>query len=320
MGQSSLPSTDLLTVVRLIPWATMSVTLIIIVACANGTLHHVSSDAQLDRWGTGLRALGDGRIWTIITTNFLIDHPVAIISTIVLSIVATGSCELFYGTTRTLFAWFAGAWLPLLLAGMLLIPAHIWQLRSTIDRLMTPEVGSSTATWCCAGAVVGIPLAVGGWRRLAGGGALAVLLAITLAQPDYTSIEHLSTFIAGMALYHLWQEQPSRIGVLTRSRAARLMSIVCGAVFLIELVLTGLWWGSIVLLPIGCALILISLFAAGSVDHLLAILALLGGLVANLLVPNAATMLAVVAILWLTLYRGVWTLPEQPTVDACQSH
>ncbi|HEX7102054.1 MAG TPA: hypothetical protein VF201_05370, partial [Nitrolancea sp.] len=60
VGQSSPPSTALREVVRLIPWATITVTLIIIVACANGTLHHVPSDAQLDRWGTGLSALGDG--------------------------------------------------------------------------------------------------------------------------------------------------------------------------------------------------------------------------------------------------------------------
>ncbi len=319
MGQSSLPITTLLSVVRLIPWATITVTLIIIVACANGTLHHVPSDAQLDRWGTGLSALGDGRIWTIITTNFLIDHPVAIISTVILSIVATGSCELFFGTKRAIFAWFAGAWLPLLLAMLLLIPAHIWQLQSTIDRLMAPEVGSSTATWCCAGAVVGVPPLVHSWRRVVGSGSLLFLLAIVAYRPDYGSLEHLSTFIAGMAFYYVWRDRPTRIGVLTRERGARLLSIVCGVVFLIELVLTGLWWAPFALLPISIALILISLFVPGSVDRPLAILVLLGGILANLFEPNPATILAVAAVLWLTLYRGRWTLPEQPTVDVRHS-
>ncbi|HVX30382.1 MAG TPA: hypothetical protein VHA53_07875 [Nitrolancea sp.] len=314
MEKSTPPSVALLEVVRLIPWTTISVVLIIIVACVNGTLHRYPSDTQLARWGTGLQALRDGRIWTIITTNFLIDHPVAIISTIVLSIVATGSCELYYGTANTIFAWFVGAWLPLLLAAVLLLPAHVWRMQATIDRLMAPEVGSSTATWCCAGAVVGFPLVVHGWRRLAGSGALVVLLAILAYRPDYASLEHLSAFAVGMALYHLWRGRPSRIGRLTRARAARLMSIVCGAVFLVELVVTGVRWESIALLPLGLALLLTSLFVPDPIDRSLAILALLGGILANLLEPNAATVLAVAAVLWLTLYRGRWTLPEEPAV------
>jgi hypothetical protein len=312
VGQSPPPSTALLEVVRLIPWALFTTALIIIVACVNGTLHQYPTDAQLDRWGAGLDAMHDGHFWTIITTNFLIDHPVAIISTIVLSIVATGSCELFFGTKRAIFAWFAGAWLPLLLAAILLVPAHFLHMPGTIDRLTAPEVGSSTATWCCAGAVVGVPFLVQSWRRLAGTGSFLFLLAIVAYRPDYGSLEHLSTFVAGMAFYYVWRDRPSRIGALTRERGARLMSIVCGVVFLIELVLTGLWWAPFALLPIGLALILISLFVPGSVDWPLAILALLGGILANLFEPNPATILAVAAVLWLTLYRGKWTLPEEP--------
>jgi hypothetical protein len=150
------------------------------------------------------------------------------------------------------------------------------------------------------------------WRRLAGIGSFLFLLAIVAYRPDYGSLEHLSTFVAGMVFYYLWRDQPSRIGVLTRERGARLMSIVCGVVFLIELVLTGLWWAPFALLPIGLALILISLVVPGSVDWPLAILALLGGILANLFEPNPATILAVAAVLWLTLYRGKWTLPEEP--------
>lgn len=312
MGQSSPPSAALLEVVRLMPWATISVALIIIVACINGTLHHYPTDAQLHRWGTGLSALRAGRIWTCVTTNFLIDHPVAIISTVILSVVATGSCELFFGTKRALFAWFAGAWLPLLLAAVLLVPAHLWHMQATVDRLMASEVGSSTATWCCAGAVLGSPPLVHGWRRLAGIASILFLLAIVVYRPGYGSLEHLTTFLAGMAFYYRWQARPSRIGVLTRERGARLMSIVCGAVFLIELVLTGLWWGPIALLPIGIALIVLSLFVPGPIDRPLAFLVLVGGILANVFEPNPATILAVAAVLWLTLYRGTSTLPEEP--------
>jgi len=314
VGQSPPPSTALLEVVRLIPWATISVALVIIVACVNGTLHQYPTDAQIDRWGTGLRALSDGRIWTFVTTNFLIDHPVAIISTVILSIVATGSCELFYGTKRTIFAWFAGAWLPLLLAAVLLVPAHLWQMKGTAERLTASEVGSSTATWCCAGAVVGLPLLVHGWRRLAGTGSILFLLAIVVYRPDYASLEHLTTFVAGMAFYYRWRTIPSRIGVVTRERGARLMSIVCGTVFLLELVLTGLWWATIALLPIGIALIILSLFVRGEIDRPLAILILIGGILANIFEPNPATILAVGTVLWLTLYRGQWTLPDEPAV------
>jgi len=319
VGQSTPPSTALLEVVRLIPWAMFTTTLIIIVACVNGTLHQYPSDAQLDRWGAGLDALHDGHFWTIITTNFLIDHPVAIISTVILSIIATGSCELLFGTKRAIFAWFAGAWLPLLLAAIFLVPAHLWHMQGTIDRLTAPEVGSSTATWCCAGAVLGVPPLVQSWRRLAGAGSFLFLLTIAAFRPDYASLEHLSTFTAGMVFYYFWRERPSCIGVLTRERGARLMSIVCGVVFLIELVLTGLWWAPFGLLPIGIALIFISLFVRGAVDRPLAVLVLIGGILANLFEPNPATILAVAAVLWLTLYRGKWTLPEEPTVGVVHS-
>ncbi|HEX3721402.1 MAG TPA: hypothetical protein VHV31_01345 [Nitrolancea sp.] len=304
------PITALIAVVRLIPWAVGSVAMIIIVAFANGSLRHLTTDSQITRWGIGVRALLHGKLWTIITSNFLIDHPTAIISTVVLSIVATGVCELCFGTWRAAFAWFMGTWAPLVLAIILLLPAHLLHHHAEVHRLLISEVGSSTATWCCAGAVVGFPLFVRDWRRIVGLAALALLVVILFVHPTFTSLEHFSAIGTGMALHHAWQRQPSRLGAVSRSTATRLMSIVCGSVFLIELALTGLWWGSIALLPIGLILIGVSLLVSRDVDWLLAALVAVGGIVANILEPNAATVLAVGAVLWLALYRGPWTLPE----------
>jgi len=297
----------------MIPWAVGSVAVIVIVAFANGSLKRLTTEKQINRWGVGIRAVMHGKLWTIVTSNFLIDHPTAIISTVVLSIVATGACELRFGTWRAAFAWFMGTWAPLLLALILLVPAHLWHAQGTIDRLMISEVGSSTATWCCAGAVAGFPLFVHGWRRIVGSAALALLVAILFVHPTFTSLEHFSAIGTGMALHHLWQRQPSHLDAVSRETAARLMSIVCGAVFLIELALTGIWWISLPLLPIGLVLLVVSIGVRGSVDRLLAVLVALGGVIANLLEPNAATILAVGAVLWLTLYRGPWTLPEEGT-------
>jgi hypothetical protein len=297
-------------VVRLIPWAAGSVAVIVIVAFTNGTLTRLTTDAQINRWGIGVRALLHGKIWTIVTSNFLIDHQTAIISTVVLSIVATGVCELRFGSWRAAFAWFMGTWAPLILAVILLFPAHLLHDQGLINRLMISEVGSSTATWCCAGAVVGFPLLVRDWRRIVGFAALALLVAILFVHTTFTSVEHFSAIGTGMALHHAWQKQPSRLGAVSRDTALRLMSVICGAVFLIELALTGIGWGSVALLPTGIALIVVSILVSRGVDRPLAALVALGGIVANILEPNAATILAVGAVLWLALYRGPWTLPE----------
>jgi hypothetical protein len=156
-------------------------------------------------------------------------------------------------------------------------------------------------------------------RRIVGLAALALLVAILFVHPTFTSLEHFSAIGTGMALHHAWQRHPSRLGAVSRDTAARLMSIICGAVFLIELALTGVWWGSLALLPIGLALIGVSLLVSHNVDWLLAALVAIGGILANVLEPNAATILAVGAVLWLTLYRGPWTLPEVVAVKNLES-
>ncbi len=281
-------------------------------AFAAGSLEHFPTDSAINRWGVGVQALIDGKLWTIVTSNFLIDHPVAIISTVVLAIVATGVCELLYGSWRAAIAWFMGTWAPLVLAIVLLVPTHLLHAQGATDRLMISEVGSSTATWCCAGAIVGFPWLVRGWRRLVGFAAIALLIAILAVRPDFTSVEHFTAIFTGMALQRAWRSRPSRLGLVTRDTAARLMAIICGVVFLIEVVLTGVTPSSVALLPLGVALMVVSFLVGRYVDPMLAILVGVGGVLANVLEPNAATILAVGAALWLLLYRGRWTLPEIP--------
>ncbi len=295
---------------RQIPWAIGSVVIIVVVAFVTGSLEHLPSDAMVNRWGIGVRALMQGKLWTIVTSNFLIDHPAAIISTVVLAVVATGVCELRFGTLRAAFAWFLGTWAPLMLAAVLLIPTHLLNAQGATDRLMISEVGSSTATWCCAGAIVGFPWLVRDWRRVVGIAAIGLLVAILYVHRTFTSIEHFTAIFSGMALHHAWKGRPSRLGTFTRDSAARLMAIICGAVFLIELALTGLTTTSFALLPIGVLLIVGSVLLVKNSDLPLAVLVAAGGVLANVLVPNAATILAVGAALWLFLYRGPWTLPE----------
>lgn len=307
------PRDALIALTRQIPWAISSVVVMIVIAFVTGSLKRLPSDAMINRWGIGVRALMHGKLWTIVTSNFLIDHPAAIISTVVLAIVATGVCELRFGTVRTAFAWFLGTWAPLILAAILLIPTHLLHAQGATDRLMISEVGSSTATWCCAGAIVGFPWLVRDWRRVVGIAAVGLLIAILYVHRTFTSIEHFTAIFSGMALHHAWKDRPSRLGTITRDTGARLMAIICGAVFLIELSLTGLTAVTFALLPIGVLLILGSVLLDKNADLPLAVFVAGGGLLANVLVPNAATILAVGAALWLFLYRGSWTLPE--TVD-----
>lgn len=299
-----------------IPWAVSTVVIIVVVAFAAGSLEHLPSDALINRWGIGVRALSAGKLWTIVTSNFLIDHPAAIISTVVLAIVATGVCELRFGSWRAAFAWFMGTWAPLVLAMILLVPTHLLNAQGATDRLMISEVGSSTATWCCAGAIVGFPWLVRDWRRVVGFAAIGLLVAILFVHRTFTSIEHFTAIFTGMALHHAWKDRPSRLDTVTRDTAARVMTIICGAVFLIEIALTGFTPSSFALLPIGVLLIVVSALVSKNVDLLLAAFVAAGGVLANVLVPNAATILAVGAALWLLLYRGPWTLPE--TVGAGQ--
>lgn len=314
-GSPPSPLAALGTVARRMPWSIGSVAVTVVVAVVTGSLEHLPSDAMVNRWGVGARALAHGKLWTIVTSNFLIDHPVAIISTVVLAIVATGVCELLYGTWRAAFAWFMGTWAPLVLAIVLLVPAHLLQRQGTIDRLMISEVGSSTATWCCAGAIVGFPWLVRGWRRFVGLAAIALLIAILFVHWTFTSVEHFTAIFTGMALHYAWRDRPSRLQFVTRETAARLMCIICGAVYMIELPLTGVTASSVVLLPIGLALVVLSLLMRRRIEITLAILTLAGGVLANVLVPNAATILADGAALWLLLYRGPWTLPETISTD-----
>ncbi len=309
------PALALWNVARQIPWAIGSVAVIVVVAFAAGSLQHLPSDALINRWGVGVRALIHFKLWTIITSNFLIDHPAAIISTVVLAIVATGVCELRFGTWRTAFAWFMGTWAPLILAIILLLPTHLLNAQGATDRLMISEVGSSTATWCCAGAIVGFPLLVRDWRRVVGLAAIGLLVAILFVHRTFTSVEHFTAIFTGMALHHAWQKQPSRLDSVNRDTAARLMTIISGAVFLIELPLTGVTVTSFALLPLGIVVILVPILVSRNVDLPLAALVLVGGVLANVLVPNAATILAVGAALWLLLYRGPWTLPETTETD-----
>lgn len=293
-----------------IPWAVSSVTVIVVVAFAIGSLEHFPSSSLVNRWGVGVRGLVHGKLWTIVTSNFLIDHPPAIISTVVLAIVATGVSELRFGTLRTAFAWFMGTWAPLVLAFVLLIPTHLLHAQGATDRLMISEVGSSTATWCCAGAIVGFPWLVRGWRRFVGLAAVALLVGILVVRPDFTSVEHFTAIFTGMALEFVWRNRPSKLDTISRDTAARLMAIICGVVFLIELALIGHSFAALVLMAIGVLSIAISVLIKVGIEIPLAILIAAGGVLANVLLPNAATILAAGAALWLLLYRGPWTLPE----------
>ncbi len=313
------PTKSLAMMAKHIPWTLISVTIIVIVTVASGTLEHLPTNSTLNRWGIGIRALLHGKVWTIVTSNYFVDHPVAIISTVILSIVATGACELRFGTWRTVLIWFTGTWVPLIVAALLLIPAHLLHLQGTFDRLMISEVGSSTSTWCCVGAIASVPWLVRGWRLFAGLSAILLLVVILVLHHTFTSVEHITALLSGMALSGIWNDQPSRLGILTRDPVVRLLAITCGAVFLIQVLLMNVEVAKVGLGIIGATLILTSLFVSRRADVLLVVLFVIGGTVANIYVLNAATILIVGAALWLLLYRGPWTLPEYTTPTADQS-
>jgi hypothetical protein len=280
---------------------------IVAVALANGTLGHATSQSAIDRWGVGLEALRRGRLWTMLTGNALIDHPTAIISTIVLAVVATGACELRFGTPRTIFIWFLGTWAPLLVALLLLPIAHALGDAGAVRRLMESEVGSSTATWCCAGAVLGVPWRQRDWRRPLGVGFSLFLLALLAVRPTFTSIEHLVAYGSGMLAAVAFAGVHPKPVALARADLGRLLAIVCAAVFAVETALPQVSGGlaALALLAVALAITLLALQAPIRFDPLLAALVALGGALALVELPNAATVLALVAALWLLLERWI---------------
>ncbi|HMM42612.1 MAG TPA: hypothetical protein PKA95_11975, partial [Thermomicrobiales bacterium] len=128
---------------RSAPFTILSLAGILTASAAAGALTDHLSGAQIERWGFGPESLTSPRVWGLFTANYLVDKPVAIISTVVMTAVFVGWVEIRYGLLAAIVTWFTGTWAATLLAALVWWPfALLGVAGSLADAAEVAEVGS----------------------------------------------------------------------------------------------------------------------------------------------------------------------------------
>lgn len=187
--------------VRAIPWTTASLVVILTVALATGTLAHPPSPELLKNAGFSLEQVRAGDVWQLFTANYIVDHPNAMLSSLVLVAVMVGAYEYRYGVRWAIIVWFAGT----LAATLIAVP--IWHVAvvafdgTPVSAVATAEVGSSAACWCAAGAWLGWPSVWYGRVRVLAALAIGALVTLLIVHHTFTDLEHLVAFGTGALFF-----------------------------------------------------------------------------------------------------------------------
>lgn len=179
------------------PFSIGSLVTLLAVCLATGALTGRLTEEQIDRWGLGPEAITSLHIWGLVTANYLVDKPVAIISTVVMVVVFLGWVEVRYGLLAAVVTWFVGTWAGTLLAALAWWPFALSGMARPLGEVAIAEVGSSAATWAALGVALGWP---GAWSdgSLAGGlASTAFLLGLLAAKRTFTDVEHVAAFALG---------------------------------------------------------------------------------------------------------------------------
>ncbi|GEM_PF-5599912 len=271
---------------RNIPFTIVSLIMILVASTAAGVMSGPISETQTNRWGLGDESISRLRLWGLFTANYLIDKPVAIISTFVMVIVFLGWIEIRYGTMAAVATWFTGTWVATVVAAIIWWPFALLGIAQPLADVAIPEVGSSAATWTALGVVLGWP---GKWSRgslVAGLASTTFLTALLIDHRTFTSVEHLVAFAFGMLVVAPMLAGCARPVYLDPAFAARFLVGLSGVTALLTAVSVG-GTGWPVMVIAGVALVILGVWPISPIPTL-ALLAV-GGVASVLATPNPAT-------------------------------
>lgn len=123
-------------------------------AVATGAADGRISPATVQRFGTSLEALRDGRIWTLLTADWLVYNERHWLSMLLLFLLFALPLELLAGSAMLARAFWLGSW-----GSTLFVMLLIWLLDGRTGwhphpNLVTePDIGGSAGTWGAAGAL-----------------------------------------------------------------------------------------------------------------------------------------------------------------------
>lgn len=288
---------------RSAPFTILSLAGILTASAAAGALTDHLSGAQIERWGFGPESLTSPRVWGLFTANYLVDKPVAIISTVVMTAVFIGWVEIRYGLLAAIVTWFTGTWAATLLAALVWWPfALLGVAGSLADAAEVAEVGSSAATWTAVGVALGWPGAWSGGSLAGGLAATAFLSGMLAVKHTFTDVEHLAALAFGAVVLAPLLAGRVRPVDLDPAFVTRLLVGLSGITALLTAwVIGGSGWP--VMVGTGAALLALAAWPGPRILTLALLAA--GGAASVLATPNPATIAIVVGAAALLLWPGL---------------
>lgn len=268
------------------PFTIASLAGIFIACLATGALWQPLSEAQIERWGLGPASISNLRLWGLFTANYLVDKPVAIISTVVMVVLFLGWVEVRYGWFPAAITWFASTWASTLLAALAWWPFALFDRARPLADVAVTEVGSSAATWSALGVALGWPGAWSGWSLAAGLATTAFLTRLLAVNRTFTDLEHVTAFAFGTFVLAPLLAGRARPVTIDPGFVTRLLVGLSGATALLTAWVIG---GSsrTVAIVAGVALLVLSVRPASR--WLTLLLLAIGGVASVMATPNPAT-------------------------------
>lgn len=273
------------------PFTIAALVIVVTASAATGALTGKLSGAQVHRWGLGPKSITSFRLWGLFTANFLVDKPVAILSSVVMIALFIGWAELRYGLWAALITWFTSTWATVVLAALIWWPIALLGLARPLADVVVADVGSSAATWAALGLALGWPGAWPAVSMLAGLAALAFLTTLLVMKHTFTDLVHLVAFGYGALILAPLFTNWARPVHLAPAFITRLLVGLSGvSALLTALVVGGSAWP--VMVVAGAALALLAI-RPGPRVLTLALLAI-GGVASVMATPNPATIVVFV--------------------------
>lgn len=118
----------------------------------------------VERWGVSLSALGEGRVWTLVTATFLLHRPYLYPLTAAFLLYSVGVYEWTAGTRRALVVfWAADVAGSLIVALGIVLPLLLAGTQIGAELASAADVGVSGGAFACFGAWTGrLPVAWNG--------------------------------------------------------------------------------------------------------------------------------------------------------------
>lgn len=292
---------------RSAPFTMLSLAGVIVFSAVAGALGERLSDARTDRWGLGPESISSLHVWGLFTANYLVDKPIAIISTVVMTVVFLGWVEVRYGLLAAVVTWFAGTWAGTLLAVLAWWPFALLGIARPLADVAIAEVGSSAATWAAVGVTLGWPGAWSGGSLAGGLAATAFLVGLLAVKQTFTDVEHLAAFAFGMLVLAPLLAGRARPVALDSTFLTRLLVGLSGITALLTAwTVGGAGWPLMVVA--GTLLVALAVWPVSRVLTLALLAA--GGAASVLATPNPAAIAVFVGAAALLLWPGLADSPD----------